>query len=67
MGKVMKKALLWAMGIVFVLFVSILMLGFSELVAGVNLSIITAVVLIGLFVSFIMVSEWDRKGRNRKS
>ena len=62
-----KKALLWAMAIVFCIFVSLLILGLGEIVSGVNLSIATAVILIGLFVSFIMVSERERKRRNRKS
>ena len=63
----MKKALLSAMAVVFGLFVCILVLGRDGVSAGVNLSIVTAVVLIGLFVTFIMVSEWERKRRNRKS
>lgn len=58
-----RKALLWAMGAVLCIFVSALALGLGEIIAGVELSIITAVVLIGLFVGFIAVSERDRKGR----
>lgn len=57
----MKKALLAAMAVVFCAFVVILTLGFGEPIGGVNLAIITALILIGLFVGFIMVSEKERK------
>lgn len=57
----MKKALLTAMAVVFCAFVVILTLGFSEPVSGVNLAIITALILIGLFVGFIMVSAKERR------
>ena len=62
-----KKALLWAMAVVFGVFITVLMLGFGRSITGLNLSIAAAVILIGLFVGFIMVSEWDRKRRNRRS
>ncbi len=62
-----KKVLIAAMAVVFCLFVSGLMAGIGEVIGGVNFSIIVAVILIGLFVTFIMVSEHDRKSRNRRS
>ena len=62
-----KKALLLIMAAVFFVFVIALILGLGEIISGVELSIITAVVLSGLFIGFIAVSERDRKVRNRKS
>lgn len=61
-----KKALLWAMAAVFCVFVSVLALGLCESLAGVELSIAAAVILIALFVGFIFVSERDRKGKGTK-
>jgi len=58
-----KKALLCAMGFVFFGFAAVLFLDLGEIIAGVDLSIVTAVILIILFVGYIMVSERERKGR----
>lgn len=57
----MKKALLAAMIVVFCIFIITLTLGFGRPIAGVNLSIVTALVLIFLFLGFIMVSEKEKK------
>lgn len=56
----MKKALLWSMLVVFVGFVILLRLGLAGL-AGLNLAIGTAVVLIALFLAFVAVSMRNRE------
>jgi len=62
----LKKLLLSAMAVVFCLFLVILLCGYGEIIAGLNLSIVTAVILIGLFVTFILVSEWERRRRDHR-
>lgn len=57
----MKKALLISMAVVFAVFVALLVLGFGKAIGGVNLAIITPLILIGLFVWFIAVSAKERK------
>lgn len=57
----MKKALLVLMAVVFAVFVALLVLGFGKDIGGVNLAIITPLILIGLFVGFIVVSTKERK------
>ncbi len=63
----LKKLLITAMAVVFGLFLLLLVLGYGEVIAGLNLSIVAAVILIALFVTFILVSEWERKRRNPRS
>ncbi len=62
----LKKILLTAMGMVLCIFALSLLLGYGELIFGVNLSIVTAIVLIGLFITFILVSEWEKKRRDHR-
>lgn len=57
----MKKALLVLMAVVFAVFDALLVLGFGKDIGGVNLAIITPLILIGLFVGFIVVSTKERK------
>ena len=58
-----KKVLLCAMAIVFCIFLTVQLVCTGEIGVGVDLSIATAVVLIGLFIVFIIISERERKSR----
>ncbi len=58
-----KRALLAAMAVVFCVFLVVQLLGTVGIRAVVDISIATAVILIGLFVVFIVVSERERKRR----
>ncbi len=63
----LKWILLTAMGSVFCVFALCLILGYVGTTAGVNLSIATAVILIGLFITFILVSNRERKHGDHRS
>ena len=58
-----KKVLLWAMAIIFCIFITVQFVCADRISTGVDLSIAAAVILICLFIGFIIISERERKSR----